>query len=103
MNFPRLLRAGSVVLLLLFSLFIHAQNRALTGHVTGAGGLGVAGASVVVKGTSIGTTTGENGAFTLSVPANATTLVVSSVGFGNQEVPITNQSSITVALQSAAA
>lgn len=103
MNLQRLLCAGSLFMLLLISITVFAQDRTITGRITGAGGVGVAGASVVVKGSSIGTTSGENGAFTLSVPADATTLVVTSVGFGSQEITITGQSTITVALQSAAA
>src|SRR4051812_32228287 len=102
MNLQRLLRAGSLLVLLCSSLILFAQNRTLTGHVTGANGTGVAGASIVVKGSSIGTTSGENGAFTLTVPANTTTLVVSSVGFGNQEVPVTGLSTVNISLQSAA-
>jgi iron complex outermembrane receptor protein len=93
------LRVSSLSVLLFFSLIVFAQNRTITGTVTGAGGAGVAGASITVKGSSIGTTSGENGAFSLSVPADATTLVVSSVGFGNQEVTITGQSTVNVALQ----
>lgn len=103
MNFTRLLRAGSLFMLLLFSIAVFAQDRVITGRVIGAAGAGVAGASVVVKGSTIGTTSGENGAFSLSVPADATAIVVTSVGFGSQEVTITGLSTVNVTLQSAAA
>lgn len=102
MNLQRLLRTGSLAALLFISSILFAQNRTITGTVTGAGGAGVASASIVVRGSSIGTTSGEAGAFSLSVPADATTLVISSVGFGSQEVTITGQSAVNVSLQSAA-
>jgi TonB-linked SusC/RagA family outer membrane protein len=102
MMLHRLLRTGSLLLLLLFSFSVFAQNRTITGRITGAGGAGMAGASVIIKGTSIGTTSGENGAYTITVPADATTLVISSVGFGSQEIAISDRTTIDVALQSAA-
>ena len=48
----------------------------------------VIGASVMVKGTSIGTITDYDGEFLLSVSDDATTLVVSFVGMKSQEVAI---------------
>ena len=73
---------------LFFSLSIFAQNKTVTGTVTDKDGAGVAGASVVVKGTNLGTNTNANGAFSISVPANARTLVISFVGLAPQEVAI---------------
>lgn len=99
MMLQRLLRAGSLSVLLLISFIVFGQNRTITGHVTGANNAGVTGASIVVRGSSVGTTSGEGGAYTLTVPADATTLVVSSVGFGSQEVPINGRTAIDIALQ----
>lgn len=48
----------------------------------------VIGASVIVKGTTIGTVTDMNGTFTLNVPQNAKTLVVSYVGMKSKEVSV---------------
>jgi TonB-dependent starch-binding outer membrane protein SusC len=73
---------------LLFSLSIFAQNKTVTGTVTDKDGAGVAGASVVVKGTNLGTNTNANGSFSISVPATARTLVISFVGLAPQEVAI---------------
>lgn len=65
------------------------SGRTVTGVVKGDNGKPVADASVVVKGTTIGTTTDTKGIFTLkSVPASATTLVVSSTNFESTEVAI---------------
>jgi len=73
---------------LLFSLSIFAQSKTVTGTVTDKDGAAVAGASVVVKGTNLGTNTNAGGEFSISVPASAKTLVVSFVGLAPQEVAI---------------
>jgi len=65
-----------------------AQNRTITGKVSDEKGLGIPRASVLVKGTQIGTTTDNDGNFSLSVPANARILVVSSVDMTPQDLPI---------------
>lgn len=48
----------------------------------------IAGASVSVKGTTVGTMTDENGLFTLQAPGTATTLVISYIGMERQEVAV---------------
>ncbi|MBL7698864.1 MAG: SusC/RagA family TonB-linked outer membrane protein [Chitinophagaceae bacterium] len=73
---------------LLLSLSIFAQNKTVSGTVKDQDGAGVSGASVVVKGSNLGTNTDASGAFTLSVPSNARTLVISFVGLATQEVAI---------------
>jgi TonB-linked SusC/RagA family outer membrane protein len=79
------------ILLLFAALTVQAQNRQISGKITDQkDGSPLIGATVTVKGTSISTFTDVNGSFTLSIPANATTLVVSSVGFGNKEVAISD-------------
>jgi len=75
-------------------LLIHsiafAQNRTITGKVTDTkDGSPLQGVSVIPKGSKKGTTTNADGSFRLSVPNNINTLVISSVGFGSKEVPIT--------------
>ncbi|RYF45016.1 MAG: SusC/RagA family TonB-linked outer membrane protein, partial [Chitinophagaceae bacterium] len=87
-------------ILLFFSLSIFAQNKTVTGTVTDQDGAGVPGASVVVKGSNLGTNTDANGAFTLSVPASARTLVISFVGLATQEVPVAD-GAISVSLKAA--
>lgn len=78
-----------------------AQDKTVSGKVTDAkDGSAVAGASVTVKGTKVGTQTNANGEFTLSVPSSATTLVITSVGFGTKEAPI-GAGAINVALATA--
>ncbi len=76
-----------------------AQTRSVTGKVTSAIATDstLSGVSVQVKGTKTGTVTDNNGNFALNVPANAV-LVFSAVGYTTQEVPLKNQTTITVQL-----
>lgn len=73
----------------------------LKGKVVDATGVGIPGATVVLKGsTSIGTTTDIDGLFTLTIPDGSTTLVVSSIGFLSQEIGIANKTQVSIVLQS---
>ena len=86
--------------LVLSTVFAFAQNRVITGTVTSTeDGLGVPGATVLVKGTTIGTATDIDGQYSISVPAGSNVLVFSFVGLASQEVTIGNQTTINVALQ----
>ena len=68
-----------------------AQNTDITGHVADEKNTPVFGASVIVKGApSIGTTTSESGAFKLSVPSTADSLIISVVGYETVTVAISN-------------
>lgn len=77
-------------LLVLCVNMLFAQTRKVTGVVVSADdGKPIIGASVLVKGTTIGTTTNVDGNFVLSsVPANAKTLRISFVGMETMEVEV---------------
>jgi TonB-linked SusC/RagA family outer membrane protein len=80
-----------------------AQNRTISGTVNSkTSNQPLVGATVTVKGTRVATTTNDAGAFTLSVPATARTLVVSHIGMGNQDISIPASGSITVQLEESA-
>lgn len=90
---------------LLFLLFlsgtlsgIYAQQQTVKGVVTDDTGETIIGASITVKGTSTGTITDMDGAFSLSVPANGT-LVISYIGYKTQEVPVKGKNTINVVLK----
>ena len=74
------------LLLLLISTTTQAQDRTVTGRVTDSTGAGLSGATVSVKGARNAVQTGADGTFTIKIPASATRLVVSSVGFAQSEV-----------------
>lgn len=83
----------------LFSVqFLWAQTKTVVGKVTDASGAPLANASITVKGSRSGTASGADGTFSLSVPDNAKTLVISAVGFEAQEVAIAG-SSISISLK----
>ena len=73
-------------------------QKTVTGKVNGADSKPLGGASITVKGTSVGTFTDNNGAFSLNVPAGKSTLVVSSIGYEAKEFDITSTSSLDVSL-----
>ena len=92
-----------ITILLALLLFAVSQGafaqKTITGKVTSSeDGLGMAGVPVVVKGTTVGTATDVDGAFTLSVPADAQTLVVSFIGMKTVEIPIGSQTTFNVVL-----
>ncbi len=76
-----------------------AQNRTVTGKVTDANGKPVANASVLIKGTSTGTSTKEDGTYSISVAPSNKVLIISSVGLAEQEISIGNKGVINVVLQ----
>lgn len=69
----------------------------LTGQVKDAAGQPVIGASIVEKGTNNGTSTDANGRFTLRARTATPKLVISSLGYANQEVAGTSGLSVTLA------
>ncbi|MEQ6119483.1 SusC/RagA family TonB-linked outer membrane protein [Reichenbachiella sp. MALMAid0571] len=70
----------------------------VTGKVTDENGEGLPGASVVVKGTSVGTTTDLNGNYKLSVPEQSI-LTISFVGYKTSELLVDTQSVIDVQME----
>jgi TonB-linked SusC/RagA family outer membrane protein len=82
-------------------LKIEVQDIRITGKVTGQNGEGLAGVSITVKGTNIGTTTDAGGNYSLSVPDNSTSLEFSYVGYDAVEEAINGRTTINVSLSSA--
>jgi TonB-dependent starch-binding outer membrane protein SusC len=74
--------------LLLLSGEVLAQTRTLTGKITDPNGNPVSNVSIVVKGTRVGTVTNTDGGYSLNVPVNAKTLVISSVNMETVELKI---------------
>lgn len=89
--------------LLLFGVVFFAvqamAQRTITGKVTDDKGLPVANASVMVKGTTVGTTTKNDGTFTLPVSASAEIITVSAVGFLTQDMNIGSQTNMSFVLK----
>lgn len=75
----------------------HAQNRSITGTVTDEKKQPISYVTVMIKGTSKGTTTGKNGSFTLEA-APGTTLVLRAVGYTSREIPAGNETRFNITL-----
>jgi TonB-dependent starch-binding outer membrane protein SusC len=93
-----LARTATFLLCVLFTLSVFSQSKTITGTITDDKGAPVQGATVSVKGTRSGTSTHSDGGFSIVVPATARTLVISSVGFGQKEVSIGDQTTVNVSL-----
>lgn len=91
-------------LLLWGVVFFAAQalaQRTISGKVTDDKDAPLANVSVMVKGTTTGTITKADGTYTLTIPANATTLVLSAVDFVTIEVPVGTGAVVDAKLQGA--
>lgn len=73
-----------------------AQSTKITGKVLDAAGKPIPGASILVKGSRIGAATLEDGSFSIAVPQNSKTLVVSALGFKSSEIALGSSTVITV-------
>ncbi|NOX48420.1 MAG: SusC/RagA family TonB-linked outer membrane protein [Chlorobi bacterium] len=91
-------------LFLAFTLFLgmqvlQAQNREISGTVISSDdGQPIPGVQVVVKATTLGTVTGLDGNYKLSVPESAKVLVFTFIGMASQEVEIGSQTTIDVSM-----
>ncbi len=94
-------KAGLILLLhcalLVLSVPLNAQNLLVKGRVIKDGNQPVAGASVLLKGTTNGVNANDNGEFQIQAPGSGT-LVVTALGYISQEVRINNQNAITITL-----
>jgi len=75
------------------------QEKKITGKVTDDAGIPMIGVSVIVKGTTIGVITDDEGNFSIIVPDDATVLSFSFVGMITQEVEIGNQTVFNITLK----
>lgn len=78
---------------------LNAQQIPIAGKITDSNGNPIAGVTVNVKGTTISATTNANGLFSINANQNAV-LIISSVGFKTQEVPIGGRKSLAVVMES---
>lgn len=87
----------SVLLFLAMSVgVVSAQTSKVTGKVVGEDGEPVIGASIIVKGTTVGTVTDFDGNFTLDVPSDGKQLVVSYIGMKSKEVVVSPNVNVTL-------
>jgi outer membrane receptor protein involved in Fe transport len=96
----------ALFVLTLFSISAFAQNRAVSGKITDAKGDALVGASVIIKGTTKGSSTDKTGSFSIENVENGTyPLVLSFIGYQSKEVSVTvpQTTPLAVSLQEDAA
>lgn len=76
-----------------------AAQKTITGKVTSKNGDPLVGASVVAKGTTTGSITDLDGAYSLQIPKGATSVVVSYVGYLTQEVSLGESNTVDIILE----
>ncbi len=80
------------------SIATNQQSKKVFGTVKSEDGESLPGVTVLVKGTTIGTTTIEDGTFSLDIPDDAKTLVFSFIGMKSQEIEIGTQTAFNIVL-----
>ena len=86
-------------ILLFVAIVSQAQTKTISGKILDEKGNSIVGASIVVKGGTVGTTTDATGHYKLNVPVGTTTVVVSYVGYASQDLDVTSSSDVTASLQ----
>jgi hypothetical protein len=90
----------ALMCLIFLSSQITAQQKTITGAVTNSkDNTPVALATVSVKGSKVAVSTDPDGKFSINVPDGKSTLVISSVGYEEDEVSISGVSSVKVSLK----
>ena len=92
-----------IAMMLVFLLFAGLQvvlaQRTVTGRVADSQGQPLIGVTVLVKGTTIGTTTDVDGKFSIQVPDDQSTLQLSYIGYTQQDVVVGSQATVNVAME----
>ena len=88
----------TLLFLLFSSICAWSQATTVKGKIVDEKNMPMAGVSILLKGSTTGTSTDANGNFSLNVPNTNGTISVSFVGYANQEVPINKRTNINVTL-----
>ena len=86
-----------VLLLVLTAGIVQAQDTQVSGTILDETGMPLPGVSILLKGTTRGTTTDLNGKYSIAAPANGV-LVFSFIGYNNLEETVGNRSKIDLTL-----
>lgn len=84
-------------LFILFPVVTYAQNTIVTGKVLDQQDEAIIGATVAIKGTTVGVVTDIDGVYSIEAPSNAT-LTFSYIGMKTQEIAVNGQSNINVTM-----
>lgn len=95
-SYSKQIRGVLIMCVMMLATFSFAQTK-ISGKVNDAAGNGVPGATVIVKGTNLGTSSDANGSFSINASPN-NTLIISSIGFKSQEIIVGNRTTINVSM-----
>lgn len=87
------------LLCILQGAFVFAQEKRVTGKVTDEASMPIIGATILVKGTNLGTTTDFDGEFDLDVPSSSSVLKFSFLGYETVEKAVGSQTTFNVILK----
>jgi TonB-dependent starch-binding outer membrane protein SusC len=87
-----------VFFLIVFAQEVVAQSLTVSGTVKDENSIAIPGVSVIVKGTSSGTTTDEAGKYVLEINDGNVTLIYSFIGYTSQEIAVNNRTQIDVSM-----
>jgi TonB-dependent starch-binding outer membrane protein SusC len=86
----------AAALMLLFTSVALAQERVVSGAITDENGSAMPGVNVLLKGTTQGTASDSDGKFSISVPNDQATLVISFVGYSTTEVVVGSRTNVAI-------
>ncbi len=89
---------ASVIFFLLLSVTALAQKQVVSGKITDGTGGSLPGVNILLKGTTIGTTSDANGSFSLEVRPDDV-IVISFIGYKTKEIAVGNQTQIVATLE----
>ncbi|ULQ51517.1 SusC/RagA family TonB-linked outer membrane protein [Flavihumibacter fluvii] len=98
----QLKRVILTTLMAIACLMVNAQTKMLQGKILDKNGAPISAATVKIKNTTVGASTANDGTFSLPYSGNAT-LVVSSLGFKEQEIVLNGQTDISISLSNTSA
>ncbi|GAB3200102.1 Ca-activated chloride channel family protein [Pontibacter aydingkolensis] len=89
-----------LLVLLIAGLQANAQGRMITGIITDAqSGNTLPGVSIMLKGTTSGTSTNKHGKYNISVPDEKSILIFRYIGYATKEVKVGNKQQLDVAME----
>jgi TonB-linked SusC/RagA family outer membrane protein len=85
-------------LVFLLAVTVTRAQQAVKGKITDEKGAPIPGATISVKGTSVGTYTDSEGNFSFTLPSNTKVLLISAVGYGEKQITVNKESVFSISL-----
>ncbi|MEQ1798758.1 MAG: TonB-dependent receptor, partial [Lacibacter sp.] len=98
LSLPRALKLMFPIALFLCVSMQSVAQKNVSGSVKDNNGTALSGATVIVKGTTVGSTTDAAGNFSITIPTGKKVIVVSSVGFETVEMDVSGKTSVEIRL-----